>query len=48
MRLPNAQKWDKDRIAAVKIILWSIHEAREPTVVFREPVSRKEPEQTGA
>ena len=40
MRLPNAQKWSKDDIAAVKATPASIHESRKPDVVFHEHVTQ--------
>ena len=35
MRLPNAQKWSAEAIAAVSITPWSLHEPSKPEVIFR-------------
>ena len=50
VRLPDVQKWDKDKVAAVISRPWQLHERKEPVVQFREPtegaVQEQVPEQT--
>ena len=36
IRMPDVQKWDKDKIAAVALRPWQMHEKKEPTVLFRD------------
>ena len=36
MRMPDVQKFDRDRIAAISSTPWSIHEAANPDGVFVE------------
>ena len=42
MRVPNAAKRDVRRLAAITATPWSLHEAEQPTVVFREQAERRE------
>ena len=38
MHLPGAQKFDKEKLEAVKLTPWSGHRAADPAVSFRDPV----------
>ena len=40
MRLPNVQKWDRDRMAEVGIAPWNLHEAKQRAVIFKDQVDR--------
>ena len=40
LRLPNAQKWCKDSLAAVRVTLYDIHEPKEPKVIFKDEVEK--------
>ena len=36
VRVPEAEKWDKDKLAAEKVTPLSMHQPREPEVVFKD------------
>ena len=36
IRVPNAEKWKPDSIAAVSALPWSLHEPRKPEVTFKD------------
>ena len=38
IRLPNVQKWDKDKTDAVSARPWQLHERKEPTAIFRDDI----------
>ena len=40
MRVPNAEKWRADAVAAVSALPWSLHEPLKPDVVFQDPAAR--------
>ena len=46
MHLLDAQKFDKDKLASVKLATWSDHKSLEPGVSFHERV--KDDQQTAA
>ena len=37
MRVPNAEKWDKDELQKITVTPKSLHVPKEPEVVFKEP-----------
>ena len=45
MRMPDVQKFDRDRIAAISSTPWSIHEAANPDGVFVEKTVTEIPEE---
>ena len=36
MRLPEGNKWDKDKLARIKATPWSLHVPRDTEVVFKD------------
>ena len=44
IRLPDVQKWDKEKVAAVTSRPWQLHERKEPAVQFREPTDGPAPD----
>ena len=46
MRMPDVQKFDRDRIAAISSTPWSIHEAANPDGVFVEKTVTEKPEES--
>ena len=34
MRLPEPNKWEKDRLAEIKATPWSLHVPKDPEVIF--------------
>ena len=40
MRVPNAEKFEQDRLSSVSITPWQLHSPKEPEVVFTEPVQK--------
>ena len=42
LRMPEVQKWNKDRVAAVAVRPWQMHVPKEPQVNFREPTDAPE------
>ena len=41
MRVPNAQKFEKERLSSVTITPWQLHNPKDPEVVFKEPVEKR-------
>ena len=42
LRVPNADKFDSSKVAAVKVNPWSLHVPKQPDVVFRDQVEKRE------
>ena len=43
--MPDVQKFDRDRIAAISSTRWSVHEAANPDGVFTEKTAKGKPEE---
>ena len=41
MRLPNAQKRNKELMASVQITPWNLHEKEKPDVIFKDQVAQR-------
>ena len=41
MRMPGAEKWNRDALVKVGCTLYDLHQPREPEVVFREKIDEK-------
>ena len=39
MRLPNAEKFNKEQLSDVSITPWQLHDPKKPEVVFKDPVA---------
>ena len=44
IRVPELEKWNKDLLASVKLTPMSMHQPREPEVIFKEKVDKEQQE----
>ena len=42
--MPEAEKWDKDKLSAISLTPMSLHQPREPEVVFKDKIDTEKPE----